>query len=244
MRYFHIFYRVKQRKGLYKVKKIKTILCLCGALYTIVLFQSLSMKDLQGLEIIETEKMLEEKPKIALTFDDGPSAKYTSQLLDGLKERNVKVSFFVIGKMAEENIKLLQREKDEGHLIGNHTYNHVDISKISDEAAISEIQKTNEIIEKVTKRHVEYLRAPFGSWKKKLVENMNVFPVSWSVDPLDWTTENTDEIVNKVVTTVKENDIILLHDCYKSSVDAALRIIDILQKEGYEFVTVDKLIVE
>ena len=174
----------------------------------------------------------------------GPSAKYTPQLLDGLKERNVKASFFVIGKMAEENPKLIQREKEEGHLIGNHTYNHVDISKISDEDAVSEIQKTNQVIEKVTKDNVEYLRAPFGSWKKNLVGRMNVFPVAWSVDPLDWTTENADEIVNKVVTEVKENDIILLHDCYQSSVDAAFRIIDILRKEGYEFVTVDKLILE
>ena len=88
------------------------------------------------------------------------------------------------------------------------------------------------------------MRPPFGVWQKKLEQEISVIPVLWSVDPLDWTTENTDEIVNKVVTEVKENDIILLHDCYKSSVDAALRIIDILQKEGYEFVTVDEMILE
>lgn len=223
---------------------MKKWLCLCGLLYTFVLFQALGINFLHRQEAVETGKIPEEKPRIAITFDDGPSAKYTPQLLDGLKERNVKASFFVIGKMAEENPKLIQREKEEGHLIGNHTYNHIDISKISDEAAVSEIQKTNQVIEKVTKENVEYLRAPFGSWKKNLVGRMNVFPVAWSVDPLDWTTENADEIVNKVVTEVKENDIILLHDCYQSSVDAALRIIDILQKEGYEFVTVDKLILE
>ena len=67
-------------------------------------------------------------------------------------------------------------------------------------------------------------------------------PVMWTVDPLDWTTENVDEIVNKVVTEVQENDIILLHDCYQSTVKAALRIVDILQAEGFEFVTVDELI--
>lgn len=226
------------------MKNAKKWLCLCGLLYTFILFQVLGINLLHRQEAVETGKIPEEKPRIAITFDDGPSAKYTPQLLDGLKERNVKASFFVIGKMAEENPKLIQREKEEGHLIGNHTYNHVDISKLSDEAAVSEIQKTNQVIEKVTKENVEYLRAPFGSWKKNLIGRMNVFPVAWSVDPLDWTTENADEIVNKVVTEVKENDIILLHDCYQSSVDAALRIIDILQKEGYEFVTVDKLILE
>ena len=223
---------------------MKKGLCLCGLLYTFILFQILGINFLHRQEAVETGQIRAEKPRIAITFDDGPSAKYTPQLLDGLKERNVKASFFVIGKMAEENPKLIQREKEEGHLIGNHTYNHVDISKISDEDAVSEIQKTNQVIEKVTKDNVEYLRAPFGSWKKNLVGRMNVFPVAWSVDPLDWTTENADEIVNKVVTEVKENDIILLHDCYQSSVDAGLRIIDILRKEGYEFVTVDKLILE
>lgn len=217
---------------------------MCGLLYTFVLLQALGINFPHRQEVVETEKILSEKPRIAITFDDGPSETYTPRLLDGLKERNVKASFFVIGKMAEANPKLIQREKEEGHLIGNHTYNHVDISKISDEEAVSEIRKTNQVIEKVTKENVEYLRAPFGSWKKNLIGRMDVFPVAWSIDPLDWTTENTDEIVNKVVTEVKENDIILMHDCYQSSVDAALRIIDILQKEGYEFVTVDKLILE
>ena len=212
------------KKGLYKVKKIKKLLCLCGFLYTLVLFQTLGISFLHKEKVVETGKVLSEKPQIAITFDDGPSEKYTPQLLDGLKERNVKASFFVIGKMAEKNPKLIKREQEEGHLIGNHTYNHVDISKMSDEAAVTEIEKTNQTIEKVTKKDVEYLRAPFGSWKKNLVARMNVFPVTWS--------------------EVKENDIILMHDCYQSSVDAALRIIDILQKEGYEFVTVDKLIVD
>ena len=77
---------------------------------------------------------------------------------------------------------------------------------------------------------------------EKLEWELDVMPVMWTIDPLDWTTNNEDEIVNKVVTQAKENDIILLHDCYESSVNAALRIIDILQKEGYEFVTVDELI--
>lgn len=88
------------------------------------------------------------------------------------------------------------------------------------------------------------MRPPFGVWQKNLELEMDVMPVMWSVDPLDWTTENTDEIVNKVVTETEENDIILLHDCYESSVDAALRIVDILQKKGFEFVTVDELIIE
>ena len=78
-------------------------------------------------------------------------------------------------------------------------------------------------------------------WQKELEKKIHVLPVMWSIDPLDWATENVDEIVNKVVTEAQENDIILLHDCYDSSIKAALRIIDLLQAEGYEFVTVDEL---
>ena len=188
--------------------------------------------------------ILAERKKIALTFDDGPCAGCTDQLLDGLKKRNVKATFFLIGKNAENNPQLVRRIYEEGHLIGNHTYSHVEITKVSDEEAIQELQKTDQIIWKITGEHVQYMRPPFGAWQKELESRLEVLPVLWTVDPLDWTTENVEEIVNKVVTETKENDIILLHDCYKSSVEAALRIIDDLQKEGYEFVTVDQLLLD
>lgn len=175
--------------------------------------------------------------------DDGPSA-YTEELLDGLKERGVKATFFVIGKSAVSYPDIVKRESNEGHLVGNHTYNHVEITKIGDEKAREEIEKTNTVLEEMLGKEIEYVRPPFGAWQKKLEQEMNVLPVMWSIDPLDWTTENVDEIVNKVVTEAKENDIILLHDCYQSSVQAALRIIDILQKEGFEFVTADELLLD
>ena len=86
------------------------------------------------------------------------------------------------------------------------------------------------------------MRPPFGAWQRKLEREIQMLPVLWTIDPLDWTTENQDEIVNKVVTEAEENDIILLHDCYKSSIEAGLRIVDILQEEGFMFVTVDELL--
>ncbi len=101
---------------------------------------------------------------------------------------------------------------------------------------------TNEVITRITGEEVSYMRPPFGAWQKTRRGDLDVMPVMWTIDPLDWTTNNEDEIVNKVVTQAEENDIILLHDCYESSVNAALRIVDILQKEGFEFVTVDELI--
>lgn len=186
----------------------------------------------------------EVKPKIALTFDDGPHPVYTPKLLDGLKERNVKATFFVVGKNIVGNEEIIKRMDQEGHLIGNHTYDHVKITALKAEAACEQIVKTSSLVKEITGKDTEYIRPPFGEWDKSLECGINLFPVLWSIDPLDWTTKNTDQVVDKVVGEAEEDAIILLHDYYDSSVEAALRIVDILQAEGYEFVTVDKLILE
>lgn len=183
-----------------------------------------------------------EAPKIALTFDDGPSAAWTPALLDGLKERGVKATFFLIGENADKNPEIVKRMAEEGHLIGNHTYHHVELTKVSEKEARLELADTSAAIVRITGKEPEYMRPPFGAWQRKLEQEIRMLPVLWTIDPLDWTTENQDEIVNKVVTEAEENDIILLHDCYKSSVEAGLRIIDILQEEGFVFVRVDELL--
>lgn len=189
---------------------------------------------------------VEEKPKIAITFDDGPDAECTPRLLDGLQKRGVKATFFLIGQNIEKgnNREIVKRMYEEGHLIGNHTYHHVEITRVSNEKAYEELMMCNELIQGITGQEVEYMRPPFGLWQKGLEQKIHVLPVMWNVDPLDWATENVDEIVNRVVTRTEENDIILLHDCYDSSVKAALRIIDLLQAEGFEFVTVDEIILD
>lgn len=183
-----------------------------------------------------------EAPKIALTFDDGPSTAWTPALLDGLKERGVKATFFLIGENADKNPEIVKRMAEEGHLIGNHTYHHVELTKVSENEARLELADTSAVIVRITGKEPEYMRPPFGAWQRKLEQEIRMLPVLWTIDPLDWTTENPDEIVNKVVTEAEENDIILLHDCYKSSVEAGLRIVDILQEEGFVFVTVDELL--
>ena len=183
-----------------------------------------------------------EAPEIALTFDDGPSAAWTPALLDGLKERGVKATFFLIGENADKNPEIVKRMAEEGHLIGNHTYHHVELTKVSENEARLELADTSAAIVRITGKEPEYMRPPFGAWQRKLEQEIRMLPVLWTIDPLDWTTENQDEIVNKVVTEAEENDIILLHDCYKSSIEAGLRIVDILQEEGFVFVTVDELL--
>ncbi len=192
------------------------------------------------------ENSEEMAPRVALTFDDGPSDMEggTEYLLDGLKERGVQATFFVLGSRAEANPLIMTRLYEEGHLIGNHTYSHVDLAEVSEEVIIEELTKTNEVIESITGEKVEFMRPPYGSWNKEDEALFHMIPVLWTVDSLDWTTSNIEEIVNKVVTEVEENDIILMHDCYQSSSEAAFQIIDILQAEGYEFVTVDELLLE
>lgn len=179
----------------------------------------------------------EEKRRIALTFDDGPG-KYTEELLDGLLERNVKATFFLIGKNAEMYPEIVKRIEQEGHIIGNHTYSHVKLTCISNEKAIEEIRKTNSIIENITGKKVEYIRPPFGNWTKKLENSVNMKPVFWSVDPRDWSVLNTDTVTCHIVNNTSEGDIVLMHDIFETSVDAAMNVVDILQKKGYEFVTV------
>ena len=228
-----------KRKGFYAI-----LILFCGCCFIGISKKTKETEgEIQQKESVE-ESGVKEKPSIAITFDDGPSSRYTGRLLDGLKERSVKASFFLIGENAEENPVLVERIYKEGHLIGNHTYSHVQMTNLSEEAAVREIEKTDQVISAITGEHVAYMRPPFGAWQRELEVRMEVLPVLWSVDPLDWTTENVDEIVSKVVTEVEEGDIILLHDCYASSVEAALRIVDILQKEGYEFVTVDRLLID
>lgn len=228
-----------KRKGFYAI-----LILFCGCCFIGISKKTKETEgEIQQKESVE-ESGVKEKPSIAITFDDGPSSRYTGRLLDGLKERNVKASFFLIGENAEGSPVLVERIYKEGHLIGNHTYSHVQMTHLSEEAAVREIEKTDQVISAITGEHVAYMRPPFGAWQRELEVRMEVLPVLWSVDPLDWTTENVDEIVSKVVTEVEEGDIILLHDCYASSVEAALRIVDILQKEGYEFVTVDRLLID
>lgn len=193
-------------------------------------------------EAVREEGVCEPGPRIALTFDDGPGP-YTERLLDGLKERGVKASFFLIGRSVKEYPEAVKRMEEEGHLIGNHTYSHVKLKGLSPEETRREIQKTDEAVYEITGKHVAYLRPPFGEWEEDLELTYPVLPVMWTVDPLDWTTENVEEIVDRVVTQAGENDMILLHDCYDSSVEAALRIVDRLLAEGFDFVRVDELLI-
>ena len=116
------------------------------------------------------------------------------------------------------------------------------ITGLPAEQAYEEIEETSQLIEELTGKSTEYVRPPFGTWNEGLESNLDLIPVMWTIDTLDWTTQNVDSIVNHVVKNAGENDIILMHDSYKSTVQATERIIRLLKADGFEFVTVDEVL--
>ena len=186
----------------------------------------------------------EDVKKIALTFDDGPHPYYTEELLDGLKDRGVVATFFVTGEHAMLHPDVIQRMQEEGHLIGNHTYSHMQLTKKNREKFKEELVKTNEVLEEITEVEVEYVRPPYGCWDKSFEEELNMIPVLWTIDPLDWCSSNVGCITDRVVEKAGENEIILMHDYYDTSVTAALKVVDELLEEGYVFVTVEEILLE
>ena len=189
-----------------------------------------------------TRQELTEEPKyVALTFDDGPRADTTGRLLDGLLERDAAATFFVIGEQIPGNEDLLRRMTAEGHQIGNHTYSHVRLLDADRNSAVEEIHKTEVLLKEVVGDGDFWLRPPYGLIDRQRAALVCTPMIYWSVDPEDWKLLNKDKVVAAVLKHVKPGDIVLLHDFYPTSVDAALEIIDRLQADGYVFVTVEEL---
>ena len=180
---------------------------------------------------------------VALTFDDGPG-RLTEELLDGLKERNVRATFFLVGENIEGNEAVVKRMYEEGHLIGNHTFSHVQLTAVPEAQALDEVNDANAAIEAVTGVRPYYIRPPYGMISQCMSEEIDMQCVLWTVDPEDWNTSDCNAVVRHVVKNAKNGDIILMHDIFDSSVTAALEIVDRLKERGYVFVTADQLILD
>ena len=181
---------------------------------------------------------------VALTFDDGPNKECTKDLLDGLKARGAKATFFLMGENIPGNEDLVRRMKEEGHLIGNHSYRHIQLTKAGSKAVCDAVDQTSRMIEEITGERPQYLRPPYGDWNEDLECKVDMTTVLWSVDSLDWKLQNRQKIVKRVLKDVKDGDIILMHDIFPTSVEAALEIIDTLSGQGYTFVTVDEVLID
>ena len=186
---------------------------------------------------------LEEETKyVALTFDDGPRRSTTTALLNGLRERGASATFFLVGEEIEGNEDLVERMAAEGHQVGNHTWSHTRLKGAPAAEVTDQVCRTDEKLRQVLGEGEYWLRPPYGQLEEDQKPLIPVPMVQWSVDSRDWESKNTEKIVAKVLKEVKPNSIILLHDIYTTSVEAALKIVDTLQAEGYWFVTVQELL--
>lgn len=200
--------------------------------------------DMEQTDVIKCNTDIEEKHKIAITFDDGPNPEYTMKLLDGLQKRGVKATFFLLGAEVEKYPDVVKAIDEGGHLIGVHSYEHVNFGQVGDEATLEQITKTQEAIHEVTGKYAGFIRPPYGCWNKSLDEKISLIEVLWDIDPQDWATKDADTVVQRILKGAPEGSIILLHDASASSVQAAFTVIDSLQQENYEFVTVEDLLLE
>ena len=178
---------------------------------------------------------------VALTFDDGPSAKYTPQLLDGLKERGVHATFFLIGSLVEENTELVQRMRAEGHQIGNHSYDHARLTEMTCATALEDLAHGDKVLCQTLGEDDYWIRPPYGFIGEETCCAVTTPLISWSVDTLDWQSKNVGRILDIIYRDYTDGAIILMHDQYAVSVTAALQAIDHLQAQGVQFVTVEEL---
>ena len=189
---------------------------------------------------------------LALTFDDGPDEDFTPQILDILKKYNVKATFYVIGEKVQYNKKIIKREFEEGHEIGNHTYTHINVSKNGYNRINKEIGDTQSVIKSVTGVYPQTFRPPYRAISKdmcEIIKQKNMSIVLWSyVDARDWQSPGVSCIVKSIESGIQNGCIILLHDYNKlrnpksQTVEALDIIIPDLLEKGYKFVTISELI--
>ncbi|MBD7907969.1 polysaccharide deacetylase family protein [Sporosarcina gallistercoris] len=179
--------------------------------------------------------------KIALTFDDGPDPKSTIQILDTLKKYDAKATFFMLGSRVEYYPDAAKAVKAAGHEIGNHSWNHPDLSKMPLAKALEEINRTTGIIQKVTGEKPTVFRPPYGAYTDQLSKQTIPPIILWNVDTLDWKYRDSTKLLEEVKKSTKEGSTILMHDIHQSTADGLDNVMAYLQSQGYKFVTVSEL---
>ena len=180
------------------------------------------------------------KKMVALTYDDGPST-YTDAILDVYKEYGQKATFFVVGDRLSWNESQAKREVEEGHQVGNHTYGHNVLSKLKEDKIKENLKKTDDELTKIAGKPTTYCRPPEGSYNKTVKAAVGCPIILWSVDSRDWESRNADKVCAAIIGKVKDGDIILMHDLYKSTAEATKKIVPALVKDGFQLVTVQEM---
>lgn len=209
-------------------------------IYSLLLIMIFTM-NIQTFAAENTQRVINpNKPMVALTFDDGPS-QYTPRILDVLNENNSKGTFFVVGSSINRNKELLTVMIEDGHEIGNHSYNHKDLTAISHEELYRQIVGTDDLLEIATGHRTTIMRPPYGRNNVEMNKILYKPIILWSLDTRDWENRNAETIKNNILDNVKDGDIILMHDLYDSTAEAVETVVPELIKRGYQLVTVSEL---
>lgn len=208
-------------------------------LYDVIDIDRLQPEDLKGYEAYQEQR---NKKLVALTFDDGPDPSTTPQALEILKRYGVKGTFFMLGKNVAAYPEVVKKVHKEGHEIGIHTWDHPILTNLPLDDAKHEIIDTQDIIQKVTGIQTKITRPPYGSINSAVQYAVDQSFIMWDVDTLDWKTHNTDAILQEIKNEVSPGSIILMHDIHQTSIDALPTVIEYLQSQGYDLVTVNELL--
>ncbi len=195
--------------------------------------------------VVRDEAYFKGKKLICFTFDDGPARKNTTKLLDALKARNFKATFFMVGNRVKSNKDLVLRMKNEGHSIGQHSWSHQNLKKLSNtdpNRAKNEIYLANDAIKSIIGENPRYIRPPYGAYNSTVLLYANMVFVNWSIDPLDWKYRNANKVYNSIISKAYDGAIVLVHDIHPTSVDGAIKAMDYLAKHGYAIVSLDEMV--
>ncbi len=216
-------------------------------------FDSTGTKETLAKQSIVPEpdkKEAPEKPKphkksnqklIALTFDDGPYQGVTDQILDTLEKNKVKATFFTIGRQVEEDADLLKRAKKLGCEIGNHTWEHRPLTKLSENEMKTTLKRTHDAVKDYVGYDIKMVRPTYGRMDKKVEDAVNGPLIYWCVDTEDWKGKKSEEIEHMIYGKVKDGDIVLMHDIYPETAKALTKIVPYLKKKGFKIVTISEM---
>ncbi len=180
------------------------------------------------------------KPVVAITFDDGPS-EYTKEIIKTLKENDCNATFFVLGNKVEAYQDVIRESIKNGNEIGNHSYNHKWLSRLSEKEIMEQINKTQDILQQTVEYTPTHLRPTYGSVNQRIKNSTNLSITLWTIDTKDWKIKNIDRIVEKAMKDIEDGDIILMHDIFERSSEALKKLIPLLKEQGYQLVTISEL---
>ena len=183
-----------------------------------------------------------ERKLVALTFDDGPHPEHTRVLLDGLKQRGIKATFFLVGTQLPYAPELVERMAREGHQIGIHTLEHKTVEGLSEAEFLHQVEGLRRVLYPLVGEQELWLRPPYGQINDRSLAWADSPVILWSVDPEDWRDSDAGRVAEHIVSHTRDGDIILAHDIYPTTVEGVLEGVDRLREQGFEFVTVAQLL--